>query len=120
MKLKDAKAAKRKGRRPALPPFLKPLPKPVVRQPAGDSDVLALAHPDWLHQVVTFTGPADQVKALEIAAAGSGVVPWIQDYDRMEESWFLWLMSQRETLHTSKHLARQLRELAMEKHETAV
>jgi hypothetical protein len=70
--------------------------------------------------VVTFTGPADQVKALEVAAAGSGVVPWINDYDQMQENWFLWLMSQRTGLHTSKLLSRQLREVAAEIHESAV
>src|SRR4051794_27400341 len=95
MKLNAAKSAKRKGRRPVLPSFLRPFPEPIVQLLSVEaSDVLCLPHPDWLYQVVTFTGSADQVMALEIAAAGSGVIPWVYDYDQMEEGWFLWMMSQ--------------------------
>jgi hypothetical protein len=49
---------------------------------------LALPHPDWIGQTVTFTGPEDQLVSLRKAAAGSAIVPWIIDYDRREEDFF--------------------------------
>jgi hypothetical protein len=63
-----------------------------VRLPStAPADVMALPHPDWIGQTVTFTGPEDQLVSLRKAAAGSAIVPWIIDYDRREEDFFHWL-----------------------------
>ncbi len=83
-----AKAEKRRGHRPALPRFLRPLSLATSRLSSFSTpDILALAHPDWLYQTVT--GDPGQLADFEQKAAGAGVTPWIYDYDRMEEGWFL-------------------------------
>lgn len=114
--------AKRLGRRPSLPPLLRPSTRPqhpAADAPAGDNNVLALPSPDWLQQTVTFTGPDDQLAALREAAAGSGFVPWHIDYDRLEEDWIYRLYGSM-TLHAAKILARELRDAVWQAHETAL
>ncbi len=43
------------------------------------------AHTDWVHNRLTVTGPAERVRAFRIAARGCGAVPWVLDYDQLEE-----------------------------------
>ena len=114
--------AKRLGRRPSLPPILRPFTRPQHPAPdasGGTGDVLALPSPDWLQQTVTFTGPDDQLTALREAAAGSGFVPWHIDYDRLEEDWIYRLHGSM-MLHAAKILARELRDAVWQAHETAL
>jgi hypothetical protein len=88
--------------------------------------VLALPHPDWIFHRLTISGPADQVAAFNQAASGAGVIPWVYDYDRMEEDWFHLLAApkppQKRTISLpgARILARQLRDLVWERHEHAV
>lgn len=116
--------ARRRGRRPSLPVFLRP-PRPSVRiEPKHPPDILALPQPDWLGQTVTFNGPAAAIAALKAEAAGSGLVPWIYDYDRREEAFFLWLAAPHSgrrglSIAAAHSLARQLREAEWTLHETA-
>jgi len=46
-------------------------------------DGLALAHPDWLRQILTVSGPAAVMARFRAAAAGSGVIPWVLDLHRL-------------------------------------
>jgi hypothetical protein len=74
---------------------------------------------------VTFTGSPDQITALRQAASGSGIVPWVLDYDRREETFFLWLAAPQGSrrglsIPAAHRLARQLREAEWELPETAV
>jgi hypothetical protein len=50
--------------------------------------LLRLAHPDWLHHRLQITGPASDLAAFRVAAAGAGTVPWQLDLERMEEDLF--------------------------------
>jgi hypothetical protein len=111
---------RRLGRRPNLPAFLR-LPASQQQSSAGDNGqqhVLALPHPDWLQQTVTFTGPGDQLDALREAARGDGFVPWHIDYDRLEEDW-VYRLHPGMKLAAAKILARQLRDAVWEAHQTA-
>ncbi|CAH2605894.1 conserved protein of unknown function (plasmid) [Rhodovastum atsumiense] len=86
---------------------------------------LALPQPDWVQTTLSVTGPADLVAAFRAAAAGAGVIPWVHDYDRMEEDWFhLFLTAPAEerpiSLAGARILARQLREAVWAQHEDAV
>jgi hypothetical protein len=84
------------------------------------------AHTDWLHHRLVVTGPADQLAALRRAAAGSGVIPWQLDLDRMEEDLFHLLVAspapQPRTLSVAgaRVLAGQLRDAVARRHERAV
>jgi hypothetical protein len=84
-----------------------------------------LAHPDWLYHTLTVSGPAAALAAFRARAAGAGVVPWLYDYDHMEEDWFHRLLAppahQRGiSTHGARVLARQLREAVWAEHEHAV
>ncbi len=86
---------------------------------------LALAHPDWLYHELTVVGDERALDRLRESAIGAGVVPWILDYDRIEEDWFhLLLASSSRTraisLAGARILARQLRDAMWERHEEAV
>ena len=117
--------APRRGRRASLPGFLRaPTPATVRLTPKHPRDILALPHPDWLGQTVTFAGPREAIAALKQKAAGSGVVPWVYDYDRREEAFFLWLAAPQDrrrglSIPAAHMLARQLREAEWQLHETA-
>ena len=50
-----------------------------------DGDVLALAHPDWLHHHLRITGDADLVTLFRHAAAGPGAIPWRDDLAQAKE-----------------------------------
>ena len=51
------------------------------------ADILCLPNPEWLPHCLTITGPPDQLAAFRKAACGCGQVPWLLDYDRLEEEW---------------------------------
>ncbi|MBV9654493.1 MAG: hypothetical protein JOZ42_08015 [Acetobacteraceae bacterium] len=85
---------------------------------------LALAHPDWLYQELTVTGEERPLRQFQAAATGAGVIPWVLDYDRLEEDWFHLLVTPSRvrtlSLPGARALARQLREAVWERHEEAV
>ncbi len=56
-------------------------------QPGIDRDILCLPNPEWLPHVLIVTGPVADMAAWRKAAAGPGVIPWVADYDRLEEDW---------------------------------
>jgi hypothetical protein len=92
---------------------------------ASPSLVQALPQPDWLETTLVIGGPAGPLEAFRAAAAGAGVVPWVRDYDRLEEDWFHLLMAapalhRTISLAGARILARQLREAAWASHEEAV
>jgi hypothetical protein len=105
-----------------------PSPPPHRRTatlPADLPTVLALPQPDWLQVTLTVTGPPDRIAVFREAAAGAGIIPWVFDYDRLEEDWFHLLMAppahQRAvSLPGARILARRLREAAWARHEEAV
>ncbi len=49
---------------------------------------LCLKHPDWLYHRLTITGPGEPLGRFRVAAAGSGIVPWQLDLDRIQEDSF--------------------------------
>ncbi len=87
---------------------------------------LRLAHTDWLHHLLTISGTASDVAAWRTQAAGSGMIPWHLDLDRMEEGWFHLLAAppapQERTLSIAgaRILAAQLREATSRRHDLAV
>jgi hypothetical protein len=86
---------------------------------------LALPQPDWLQTTLAVTGPADRRAAFRAAAAGAGVVPWVVDYDRLEEDWFYLLMAppppyRAISAQGARILARQMREATWTRHEEAL
>ena len=75
---------------------------------------------------MTVTGPAEEAALFWYAAAGSGVIPWTIDFDRVEEDLFLRLVSppapQRRTLSLpgARLFASELRLAAEHRHGCAV
>lgn len=72
-------------------------------------------HTDWLRNTLTVSGPVAAMAGFREAAAGSGVVPWRYDLDRMQEDWFLGLAAPPDgeraiTLQGARILARRLRD----------
>jgi hypothetical protein len=82
------------------------------------TEILALAHTDWLYHHLRVSGVPDQVAAFRQAAAGAGVIPWQHDFDRVAEDWFHLLVAppapqQRSlSLEGAQILAAQLRQAA--------
>jgi hypothetical protein len=102
-----------------------PSHRPAAALPPDLAFALALPQPDWLAITLTVTGPADQIAAFRQAAAGAGFIPWVFDYDRLEEDWFHLLIAppshlRAVSLSGARILARQLREAAWARHEEAV
>ena len=105
-----------------------PSPPPQRRAAASAADLpsaLALPQPDWLQVTLTVTGPPDGITAFRQAAAGAGIIPWVFDYDRLEEDWFHLLMAPPSDLRPvsltgARILARRLREAAWARHEEAI
>jgi hypothetical protein len=96
-----------------------------VALPPDLAGALALPQPDWLVITLNVTGPADRIAAFRQAAAGAGIIPWVFDYDRLEEDWFHHLMAPPAhrrgiSLSGARILARRLREAAWARHEAAV
>jgi hypothetical protein len=94
--------------------------------PPSAGQEIAPAHTDWLYHHLTVTGPVEQVVAFRREAAGSGVIPWTLDLDRMEEDWFHRLMApaagQARTLSLdgARMLASELRDAVARRHAAAV
>jgi hypothetical protein len=84
---------------------------------------LRLANTDWLHHWLSVSGPAADVERFRKAAAGSGVIPWYFDLDRMEEGFFHLLVSPEKrsvTVAGARIFARKLRERVGRRHDLAV
>jgi hypothetical protein len=84
---------------------------------------LRLAHTDWLHHWLHVSGPAADVERFRKAAAGSGVIPWYFDLDRMEEGFFHLLVAPEKrsvTVAGARIFARKLRERVGRRHDIAV
>ena len=83
-------------------------------------------HIDWLRTTLTVTGPAEEAALFWYAAAGSGVIPWTIDFDRVEEDLFFRLVSppapQRRTLSLpgARLFASELRLAAEQRHARAM
>ena len=95
-------------------------------QPGGRRvDPLALPHTDWLRHGLVITGPAEDVAALQGAAAGAGTIPWTYpDLDLQEEDRVMALVHPPDgsaglSLAGARALARALRE-AVEAHQQRV
>ncbi len=104
-----------------------PPPAPLLPRAAEPSTVpFRLANTDWLHHLLTISGPVSDVAAFQMQAAGGGVIPWHLDLDRMEEGWFHLLAAppppQERSLSVAgaRILAAQLREAVGRRHELAV
>jgi len=83
---------------------------------------MALPHPDWLYQELTVTGEVDALWSFQRAAAGAGVVPWVFDYDRLEEHWLALMLAQPGqtiSLRGAKIVAREARDAMREEHDEA-
>jgi hypothetical protein len=90
--------------------------------PHAPPGVMALPHPDWLRQELTVTGDADALWSFRAAAAGAGVVPWVHDWDALEEHWLALMLSQPGRticLQGAKIVAREARDAMREEHEEA-
>lgn len=113
---------KAKGRRPRrLPSPGPPAARPVL-VPHAPPDVLALPHPDWLYQELTVAGDGDALWSFRQAAAGCGHVPWVHDYDALEEHWLSLMLNQPGrtiSLQGAKIVARETKEAFRDEHEEA-
>lgn len=87
-------------------------------EPGPDAGVLALSHPDWLYHHLRVTGDPAEVAAFRAAAAGPGVIPWMDSAGNAAEDWFHLLAAppapQRRSLSLEgcRILAGQLRDAA--------
>jgi hypothetical protein len=84
---------------------------------------LRLAHTDWLHHWLSVSGPTADEERFRKAAAGSGVIPWYFDLDRMEEGFFHLLVAPEKrsvTVAGARIFARKLRERVGRRHDIAV
>jgi hypothetical protein len=54
---------------------------------------LRLAHTDWLYHRLSVVGPAADLAAFRVVAAGAGTVPWHLDLDWMAEDYFHFLVA---------------------------
>lgn len=86
--------------------------------PALDTEVLALPHPDWLYHHLRVSGDPAAVAAFRAAAAGPGVIPWTDSAGSAAEDWFHLLAAppasqrRRLSLEGARILAGQLRDAA--------
>jgi len=79
-------------------------------------NVLCLPNPEWLPHELTITGPDEVLARFREAASGPGIVPWVIDYDRVEEDWVLDMLTPPPaergiSVEGARILARQLREM---------
>ena len=96
-------------------------------EPASDGVglVVAPAHTDWLFHHLRIEGPAAALAVFTGPAAGTGVIPWHLDLDRVEEDAFLRLaapVGQARTLSLegARILAAELRDAVGRRHALAV
>jgi hypothetical protein len=69
------------------------------------------------------TGPVAALDGFAVAAVGAATVPWVLDFDRLEEDWFHRLMApagRSLSLAGAKILANQIRQAAEHRHDLAV
>jgi hypothetical protein len=79
-------------------------------------NVLCLPNPEWLPHELTVIGADEVLARFRQLASGPGIIPWVIDYDRVEEDWILEMLtpppSERGvSAEGARILARQLREL---------
>jgi hypothetical protein len=77
-------------------------------------NVLCLPNPEWLPHDLTISGPNDVLARFRAAATGQGMIPWVIDYDRMEEDLVLEMLTPPPaergiSVDGARILARQLR-----------
>ncbi|WP_424140387.1 hypothetical protein [Roseomonas chloroacetimidivorans] len=80
---------------------------------------------DWLHNILTISGPAERVARFQLAAAGPGVIPWVLDLAALEEDFLLPMAAPADgvraiSLSGAKILARRLREAVALNHGRAL
>ncbi len=102
------------------PPAATP-PRPRGRRPA----TAPATTPPWRHNQLTVSGPNETVSAFAEAARGSGIVPWVHDFSRIEEDVFHLAAAQpparRSLTVAGCHiLARQFRERVEAHHAKAM
>ena len=116
--VKEAVAAKPRGRRPAI---WRPIPPGTVSQgtvPWRPSDKFSPerhTESDWLYHHLILIGPTAELERFIAAARGPGVIPWRLDYAAIEEDIFNLAVSQPSaqralTVEGCRILARQFRE----------
>lgn len=108
--------------RPGREPSGLPDPQPGLAAPARTTLPQCLPDPDWLHHVLTVTGPRAQLDEFRAAATGAGVVPWSCDFDRLQEDWahlMLAIPPDRRGISVEgvRIVSQQLREVVAERHE---
>ena len=111
-----------KGRRSRRSPLPASTVAPPELAPQAPPDVMALPHPDWLNQELTLTGDADALWCFRRAATGAGHVPWVHDYDRLEEHWLNLMLAQPGrtiSFQGAKTMAREVKEAFRDEHEEA-
>lgn len=72
-------------------------------------------HPDWVYNRLSISGPEQRVRAFRFAARGCGAVPWVLDYDQIEQELVALLLQQPPErrsvgLEGAKMLAREVRD----------
>ena len=95
-----------------------------------EDEAAATWHPtpepvDWLWNVLTVGGPAEQVEAFRQAAAGPGVIPWVLDLAALEEDFVLPMAAPPDGVRAisvsgAKILARRLRDAVAANHQAAL
>lgn len=83
----------------------------------------APAHTDWLYHHLIVTGPAAALAAFRDVASGAGVIPWVLDFDRVEEDAFLRLAASPQrtlSMEGARLLAGELRGAVARRHALAV
>lgn len=91
--------------------------------PTGDGVPLRLAHTDWLFHQLAIVGPVEVLDAFQVAATGAGTVPWVVNFDLLEEDWFHRLMAPADrtlSLTGVRVLTGQLRQAAEHRHALAI
>lgn len=84
---------------------------------------VAPAHTDWLYHHLNVTGPAAALAAFRDVACGAGVIPWVLDFDRIEEDAFLRLAASPQrtlSMEGARLLASELRGAVARRHVLAV
>jgi hypothetical protein len=83
--------------------------------PAKLKNVLCLPNPEWLPHELIVSGPQATLARFREAASGPGCIPWVIDYERVEEDWVLEMLTPPPalrgiSLEGARILARHLRE----------
>jgi hypothetical protein len=78
-------------------------------------DILCLPNPEWLPHELLVSGPQAALVRFRAAASGPGFIPWVADYDRLEEDWVHTMLTPPPaergiSVEGARILARQVRE----------